>query len=232
MLTKQQVVQDYAPIPTAQQRREVLHAGAQRVRQIVIDWLVERGVKRPKRTTVEAEAKMLNRLSERCGYLADAQLVTLREAWFELAGLCKGCWPSEATLVGQAHGIAMPPLEYSVKVLSYMQSMAGADALEKDEAVELLDWLLRNPGVPGQGTNGSIIRQRISDAAEERRRERGHLRDAVARGVANDHHIARLRQIESAQIEARNIILACENHPVGTSCRPKDGVASQEQEVA
>lgn len=208
MLMKQEVNKGDAPIPTASEYREVLKNQSQRFQEVVIDWLVERGVKRHKRQSVEGEKQMLDRLSERCGYLSETELVTLREAWLELAGVCSGVWPSEVTLLHQAHGVRRPPVAYSVKVLSFMQSSEGIDALEKDEAVELLDWLLRNPGVPGNSGNGSFIRGRISAAAEDRRRERARLRHAVESGSARDADIERLRAIEQAQEQARAVVCA------------------------
>lgn len=136
-------------------------------------------LKRPRGVTEAAHLAGLAELQARLAYMAEADLVALREA--VAATLTPGgAWPSPAVVLGFAAAIRRPPPSDSPMVSSYMASAAGVRAREEGCHVALYQFL-KDKGHPPRG---DYDWRQIRDTAEEAGRRRARLVAERDRGVA------------------------------------------------
>jgi len=152
-------------------RAEMNEAKA-RVQTVLIDPLGEDGLqlRRYKRWTVAQHEGMLADLRSRLAYLAEDELIAVREA--AISTLDRNAqWPPPAYLLGLAYGIRKPPPDDSPMVRSYIRSV-GQKAYDAGHLVELYLHLKSKGRPPSGDWDWRLIREE----AEKGRRERRRLR--------------------------------------------------------
>jgi hypothetical protein len=160
--------------------RQTLREGKERVRlQLLVPLNDVLRLKRPRGVTEAAHLAGLGELQARLAYMAEADLVALREA--VAATLSPGgAWPSPAVILGFAAAIRRPPPSDSPMVTSYMASAAGVRAREEGCHVALYQYL-KDKGHPPRG---DYDWRQIRETAEEVGRRRARLVAERDRGVA------------------------------------------------
>lgn len=141
----------------------------ERVRSVLIDPLIEKGMRKPKSRTGEDQEAFLDRLTRRLAYLGEGHLKTLAEAVERNAeGSARNVWPAEVSIVNWAATLEAPPDRDSRLVRSYLGSAAGLRAWNEGPTVALaLRKFLRRSGRPPQPLEWhSIQRQGAEWAAE------------------------------------------------------------------
>ena len=132
------------------EEHETQRVRRERVRRLLIDPLVARGLRKRKGVSAEDHALFLERVERRLAYLPEHHLATLVEVLERNAdGANRTCWPGEASIVAWAAGLMPPPDANSRLVRSFLASAAGLRAWEEDPAVAVALWVyLRQFGRP------------------------------------------------------------------------------------
>lgn len=143
-----------------------------RVRRVLIEPLLDMGLRKRKGLTAEDQAAFLDRIERRLAYLGEGHLATLVEV---VARNCEGphrnLWPAEASIVAWASGLEPPPDEDSRLVRSYLGSAAGLRAWSEGPAVAMaLRWWLREYGRPPRDCDWDAIRAKAVSLAGTRQR--------------------------------------------------------------
>ena len=159
--------------------RQALKDGKDRVRVILLEPLTEvLRLRRPRKVSEAQHEAGLVELQARLAYMADADLVALREVL--VAGLTReGAWPSPAVVLGFATSIRRPPPSDSPMVSSYMASAAGRRAWAEGCHVALYQFLKKRGRPPVGDYEWAAIRAE----AEEARRRIARLTEDRARGA-------------------------------------------------
>ncbi len=141
---------------------EALKEGKARVRRVLIDPLIGRGMSRGRMTLAE-EAEFLSRLEARLAYMAEDKLAALAETVAAYAGgKAKDRWPAEVSICNWARALQVPPAGASRLVRSMLQSAAGETAEAGGYLAELMLYL-KKFGAPPNDFGYAQIRQRADD---------------------------------------------------------------------
>jgi hypothetical protein len=177
--------------------RQALNEGKERVRVQLLEPLNDLlRLRKPKRVTEAQHLAGLGELQARLAYMADADLVALREAL--VACLTReGAWPSPAVVLGFAVAIRRPPPSDSPMVTSYMASAAGRRAKAENCHIALYEFLKKR----GRPPSGDYEWSAIKTEAEVTARRVARLTEELGRGLilatADDGFLAwHARQIE------------------------------------
>lgn len=155
-----------------------LRDGKNRVRLVLIDPLVSRGMVRKRGRSVEDHQKMLDSLAARLAYMDADRLAALAEVVERQAeGPRKNIWPAEVSITNWARRLQEPPASASRLVRSYLQSGAGDAAVSGGYLVELFQYL-KKYGAPPNDYSLKTIREsaevnRRTCASIERDRDAG-----------------------------------------------------------
>ncbi|MEM9369542.1 MAG: hypothetical protein AAGA26_00160 [Pseudomonadota bacterium] len=130
--------------------------GRRRVRRVLIEPMLAKGLVRPKSMTAGAFNDLQTRIADRFGWITDEIAEVLVDmAAREAGGVARNEFPAEERLNGWARDLApamgvTPPIDLPKKVTSYLASAAGRDAWNRapDEAMALYRFLTTNPGIP------------------------------------------------------------------------------------
>ena len=159
---------------------EDLRDGKARVRRVLIDPLVDRGMVRKRGVTVEDHDRFLDGLAARLAYMSEANLSALSEVVVIYAeGPKKNQWPVDVSICNWARRLQEPPASVSRLVRTYLQSGAGRAAKEGGYLVELFFYLKKH-GAPPNAYSLSEIRRKGEDNASRRRL----IRERKGRGTA------------------------------------------------
>jgi hypothetical protein len=182
-------------------------SGETRVRRLLINGLLDTGMRRPKGQTVEDWDRSAQRICAALAHMDACNLVTLREHLLVMGtGPARDRMPSEVTIRGLAEGLQPRPVEQAAVVASWLSSVEGPPALAGGYAVELYRLLQRVKRPPtayemrkvreAGGQNGrrvQLIEERMGrDAAgaedrawlEAYRRDRQAVEALVRQGAA------------------------------------------------
>lgn len=140
--------------------------GRRRLRRILIQPMLEKGLVRPKSMKARTFEDMQTRIADRLGWISDEIAGVLVDmAAREAGGANRNEFPAEERLNGWARDLAAaigvtPPVDLPKKVTSYLASAAGRDAWARDphEAMALYRYLTTMPGVPATDRARSQIR--------------------------------------------------------------------------
>lgn len=159
---------------------EALREGKARVREVLIDPLVNAGMTRHGKMTVEQEAAMIERIVSRLAYMGEDALAALREVVEAHArGRSRDAWPSELFILNSARRIEAPPATVSRLVRSMLQSASGDAAEAGGYLVELFRYLRRHGRPPTETYCHDLIRAQ----AEDNQRRRARIRRDRDRGA-------------------------------------------------
>lgn len=157
-----------------------------RVRRVLIDPLVDRGLRKQKKFDRDGQAAFLDRIATRLSYMSAPGLEALIEAVEARAGGAhQNVWPDEISIVNAARAIEPPPPINSRMICSYMASAAGRAAFDRDpcEAVALLGWFQTMYRPPSPGEAGAHTWEHIREKAAERRDRAAALNLRAADGT-------------------------------------------------
>lgn len=197
---KQNDIAETAPIPTATPfetgadalKKDMAMDSAQtatetrpeskrdRVRRILVNPLVDAGMRRQPRMKADAHQAFLTRLTDKLSYLSDLHLRGLAERIAKSAkGPDRNQWPDEVTIVNWAHFLALPPPKKCPFTVSVLRSRAGVRARQLGYHAELLI-ALREGGPPFS----KYDTRWMPDAARENREEVRRVSEAIRLGTA------------------------------------------------
>lgn len=129
--------------------------GRRRIRRILIQPLLERGLTRPRNMRAEDFEIAKTRIADRLVWITDEIAETLVDMSGREAPSRSRDFPTEDWLnrtareLAKAHGIDVP-VDLPKKVTTYLRSVAGRNAWENGphHAMALYRWLMTHPGVP------------------------------------------------------------------------------------
>lgn len=181
---------------------EELREGKERVRRVLIDPLVVKGMQRRPGQTVADHGVFLENLEARLAYMSAENLAALSDVVeLHAGGRAKNRWPTEVSICNWARRWQKPPASQSRLVRTYLQSAAGRAALAGDYVVELFDHLKRHGNAPTAKYETDMIKARADEnrrarAVYERRRDRGLAdRRELAELEAHAHKLAICKEI-------------------------------------
>ncbi|MEL6218887.1 MAG: hypothetical protein AAFR79_10525 [Pseudomonadota bacterium] len=150
-----------------------------RVRECLIQPLVEDGLRKARNTRADKHDEFLKRLERDLDWMTAEGLTALRHSVLEKAeGERRNLWPSYATVWNIARVIEHPPDKRREMVLSWMRSNAGVRAwdLSPWHAVAL-HWYLETFGPANRGGSGeSFATRKINEKADQLTRTVNRLR--------------------------------------------------------
>ncbi len=171
--------------------------GEKRVKRVLIDPLMRRGLAKPASLTKEAFAEMLKGLSARLAYMTEENLAALEEI---AAGLASGKeqdrFPIANKILDQAAQIQPPGDDASPLIRAVFQHAVGQDAVKGGWSPELLDELRSSRRWPGAYTI-SMARTKASDAIGKLHR----LERRLAQGDQLLPEDARWRSLRLAKLD-------------------------------
>ena len=188
---------------------EALRAGKEKVKAIVINPLVARGMARRSSQKVAEFEAMQESLAARLAYMDEGNLIVLAEMIERLAeGKSHNLWPAEVTICNWARKLQPPPPSESRLVRSYLQSGAGHRAYDEGYLVELFEYLKRM-GIP---PTSEYALTTIRDKAMANARQRLIIAERMANGSAEpleqgwlrayNEQLARCKDIMNSKDEA------------------------------
>lgn len=178
------------------------HDGERRVRDLLIEPLMRRGLARPASLNAEAFAAMLREVCARLAYMTPLGLGALEEvAAARPSGKDRDRFPICNDLLDWAAQIEPPGDSASPLLRKVFAHAVGREAIEGGWAPELLADLRANRRWPG-----AFVRNGIRDKAREAIRQAEDLRRAIGRGedvaeaakrwlYARDQVVERCREI-------------------------------------
>jgi hypothetical protein len=159
---------------------EALREGKARVMRVLITPLVDAGMTRHGRMTVEQEQAMIERLVARLAYMSEGSLEALAEVVGSHArGRSRNAWPAELSICNWARRIEEPPATVSRLVRSMLQSASGDAAEAGGYLVELFRYLRKHGRPPTETYCYDLIRSQ----AEDNQRRRARIRADLERGA-------------------------------------------------
>lgn len=152
------------------------------VKAVLIEPLVQDGMKRPKGTNADDYEKWLGKLAERLAYLPRDQLVGMRDLIVRHAvvGKTGATWPDFVMIQKWAYAIQPPPPREHTYAMSLIQSAMGRQALDEGWVVELFHCALKFGPPPGR-----YVISQLRSEAEDNRRRRERVREWNAVNRAN-----------------------------------------------
>lgn len=171
------------------------------VRALLVDRLVDAGLRRPRGVTTDQLEKTMTRLVDHLAYMHPDNVETLAEMLLDPAH--GGQWPSEFVIRQFAYALQAPPRRRHRIVTSWLASREGPQADVEGCLVELFRWLLSHSRVPL-----AMDRRMIRDQAEVNRRELALVRDRIERDVAVDADREWLARYIADSAEARALVAA------------------------
>mgnify|MGYP001455160948 CR=1 FL=1 len=153
-----------------------------RVRQLLIQPLNERGFRKPGDVKADRFAKTMDRLCDELAYMSDDQLILLGEM---LRGKGQGGdklgWPRPATITALAEAVAPRPVEEHPKIASWFGSARGPKAQAEGTLVAEFLWLEKHKTPPFMETHWRAIREKASELDRQRKLALDRSRRNVAR---------------------------------------------------
>lgn len=182
-----------------------LRKGKERVRQILIEPLQQRGMVRKRGQKVEQVDRMLASLEARLAYMTADNLGALAEVVERYAeGPKKNVWPAEVSICNWARRLQLPPASESRLVRSYLQSVAGRRAQSEGYLVELF-YYLKKWGAPPAG-DWAI--GKIKAEAEDNQQRRANIERLRDEGRASPSDLQWLSRYWAALERCTAIITA------------------------
>lgn len=163
-------------------------SGRKRMRRILIEPMLEKGLVRPRSMKAGTFDVLQVRIADRLVWITDEIADVLVDmAAREAPGLDHNEFPTEERINGWARTLAAamgiaPPIDLPKKVTSYLASAAGRDAWARNphEAMALYRFLIDKPGVPGT----EWARNQVRDFEEEYDRRSRDIERKVDAGTA------------------------------------------------
>lgn len=174
--------------------------GEKRVREILVEGLLRRGLAKPSRLTKDQFEASVDDLCKRLAYMTPANLAALQEvAAARPGGKLRDQMPIANAILEMAADIQAPPEDASPLIRAVFANALGADALAGGWAPELLAELRRNRRWP----NAWTVTQ-IKTDAEANVRQLRNLEGRLARGDVlgpteaawRDRRVAALRRCQ------------------------------------
>ena len=132
-------------------------SGEKRVREILVEGLLKRGLAKPSRLTKDQFEASVDDLCKRLAYMTTANLEALQEvAAARPGGKLRDQMPIANAILDMASDIQAPPEDASPLIRAVFASALGADALAGGWAPELLGELRRNRRWPNAWTVSQI----------------------------------------------------------------------------
>ncbi|MAN99918.1 hypothetical protein [uncultured Roseovarius sp.] len=175
-------------------------SGEKRVREILVEGLLKRGLAKPSRLTKDQFEASVDDLCKRLAYMTTANLEALQEvAAARPGGKLRDQMPIANAILDMASDIQAPPEDASPLIRAVFASALGADALAGGWAPELLGELRRNRRWPNAWTVSQI-----KTDAEPNVRQLRSLEGRLARGddlgpteaMWRDRRVAALRRCQ------------------------------------
>lgn len=111
-------------------------------------------------------------------------------------------WPPQLHIEKWAHQICPAPASDSAMVRRWF-AVYGKIAIDQDFAIEALVWLKENGTFPTTGTHAWNA---ILQKADGRREREKHARAQIAKGLANDGHIALATWCDRGRARAQSLV--------------------------
>lgn len=192
-----------------EEAQEGQKARRDRVRRVLIEPLLDMGLRKPKARSAEDQAAFLARVERRLAYLGEGHLATLVEVVARNGdGAQHNVWPAEASIVAWAAILEPPPDEDSRLVRSYLGSAAGVRAWGEAPAVAVaLRRYLREHGRPPRECDWAGIREQARrwvaemQRIDERRREGSMTAEEAQRAELWEATLDRVRSAVYAKAE-------------------------------
>lgn len=174
--------------------------GEKRVRDILVEGLLKRGLAKPSRLTKDQFEASVDDLCKRLAYMTPANLAALQEvAAARPGGKLRDQMPIANAILDMASDIQAPPEDASPLIRAVFAAALGSDALAGGWAPELLAELRRNRRWP----NAWTVTQ-IKTEAEANVRQLRALEGRLARGedlgpteaAWRDRRVAMLRRCQ------------------------------------
>lgn len=151
-----------------------------RVRRILIDPLLQAGMKKQTRMKQPEYEAFQIKLCDRLSHMSDKNLLGMVSFITRHAkGGERNQWPDEVSIVSCALSIQPPPPRSCPYVVSVLKSEAGQRAKTLGYHVELF-MFVRKFGPPFSKVN----RKKLADEAQENRKEMSRVVNAIERGTA------------------------------------------------
>lgn len=188
--------------------------GKRAVKAYLIEPLIEDGLVRPPRTTVDAHEAQLDKIAEKLAYCERETLERLRPMVLSVAtGPSANVWPSYATVRNYAHALQPPPDNSDKTLHGWLHSRAG-EVAQRNGTLLATRWFIkkyRRPPVVDGKISTFMLReieekQRELDLDIEERRER------VARGDATQSEREWLERAEDVIVNLDAIVASGIQH--------------------
>lgn len=171
--------------------------GEKRVKQVLIDPLMKRGLGRPTTLTKKGFEDMVADLCARLAYMSEDSLMALEEqAAANPSGPSRDRFPIANNILTWAGHIHPPGDSASPLLRAVFASQLGRDAIDQGWAPELLADVKRTRMWP----NRFVVSQ-IKDRADNALRDMRHFEEALAKGeyLSQDKQTWRQRRLEALQ---------------------------------
>lgn len=183
---------------------EALEAGKQRVRELLINPLVEIGLQKSRKMTQKDHEAGLVKLGNVLAYMDGENLSALKVLVLDSAdGQWKEHWPPFVGILEMAKTLQKPPASDSEMVLSFMRSAAGPRALEAGYHVELYR-SLKNGQPPRSESAYNVLSRR----ADVLRLDVGRARERLEREAGSEDDHAFVKWFEKIDAHVRGLISA------------------------
>ena len=177
-------------------------AGEARVRRVLVDPLLRRGLAKPSALTKAAFDEMLDDLCERLAYMSEGGLAALEEqVAANPGGKDRDRLPIANTVLKWAGDIEPPPDDASPLLRAVFAHQIGRDAIDQGWGPELLADVRRTRRFPKYVVT-------IREAAAEPLRRLALIEDRLRRGEDVSAEDARFRAVRLARIEKCRAIAA------------------------
>lgn len=128
-------------------------AGEKRVRELLVEPLLDRGLIRPSGMTIEAFEKMCTKLCQKLWYMSDLNLSATEEEVAKLPGGANADRFPIANIILEKAADIQPPTENNSNLIrAFFAHEKGRTAVEESYGPEILKWLLKNRRWPSDLT--------------------------------------------------------------------------------
>jgi hypothetical protein len=185
---------------------QALREGKERVREHLICWLGERGLKRRRAIPAEVHARHMDELVNLLAYLSADELMGLRDVVMRNAqGDLRNIWPDQVSVLNWAHALRRPPDRSSRLITTYLSSAAGVAAWNRSPYEAVILWRhLKEHGRPPVGDGAWRI---IRETAEAAAHTVGLTRERLAAGrVVADRDRAEAEWFDRAQAHVKALV--------------------------